>query len=165
MTKEKYEKMIDYFERSKVRSLILECICKIFPALCAAVYAAFIILLAIFRSGSFLKFVLIPLITFILVTVIRKLINRQRPYEALGYTPFLKYKEGKGQSFPSRHCASAFIIAFACMSVHIGVGIGMLVVAALIGASRFVSGMHYLSDVLAGILFSLFIAVLGFVVL
>lgn len=54
--------------------------------------------------------------------------------------------------FPSLHVAHAFVSAFACHSVHRGVGLGCVAWAALIGVSTVFTKQHYVADVLAGIL-------------
>lgn len=164
MKKETYEKMIRFFEQSKWRSLLLELVCKILPLLCGTVYLFIGVSLVYLRYGHLAKYAAVPAAGAVIVTILRKLINRQRPYEALGFVPFLKYKEGKGQSFPSRHTACAFLVAFACLYVFVPLGIGMFVLAVMIALSRLVSGMHYPSDVISGFFLSLIVAVLGFYV-
>ena len=51
---------------------------------------------------------------------------------------------------PSRHTASAFIIAMTFLYVNIPLGVFMLATAALISASRVLAGAHYIRDVLVG---------------
>ena len=165
MKKESYEKMIRFFEASLVRSLLLEIICRLLPLLCAAVYIVCGAGLIYMKDGRLWRYLIVPAAGFVFVTVFRKIVNRQRPYEALGFQPFLKYKEGKGQSLPSRHTASAFLIAMACLYIHLWLGIPMLVLAGIIGASRVVSGMHYLSDIISAIFISLLIAVFAYYVI
>lgn len=164
MKKEQYERIIAYFEASKWRSLILEGTAKILPVTTAAIYLCFAALLFIFKDPRTWSFSLVPALTFVCVTCIRKIINRPRPYDTLGYEPFLKYKEGKGQSFPSRHTASAWIIAFACFYVHPVTGIIMILIALAVSLSRILAGMHYISDVVAGFLFSVVAAIIGFII-
>ena len=55
-------------------------------------------------------------------------------------------------SFPSDHAAAAFAIAFAVLAFSRKAGIGFLLAATVIGLSRVALGLHYPSDVLAGIL-------------
>jgi membrane-associated phospholipid phosphatase len=63
-------------------------------------------------------------------------------------------------SFPSDHAAAAFAIAFAVLAFSRRAGAVFLAVAALIGLSRIALGMHYPSDVLAGLLVGLAAAAL-----
>jgi len=58
-------------------------------------------------------------------------------------------------SFPSDHAAAAFAIAFAVFAFSRRTGVVFLAVATLIGLSRIALGMHYPSDILAGLLVGL----------
>ncbi len=79
--------------------------------------------------------------------------NEQRPYERYG-KPSVFNKTTKGKSFPSRHTASAFIIAMAFMYESTPLGIAAMVISLLIEISRILSGAHYIHDVVAGMTFS-----------
>ena len=68
-------------------------------------------------------------------------------------------------SFPSAHAAGsmAFAVALSAVSLRLGaVGIALtiffLVLALLIGLSRIMVGVHYLSDVLMGFLFGMIVS-------
>lgn len=56
---------------------------------------------------------------------------------------------------PSRHTACAFIIAMAFMYVSIPLGIAYLIISAFIMISRVLAGVHFISDVIAGMAISL----------
>lgn len=55
-------------------------------------------------------------------------------------------------SFPSDHATAAFAIAFAVFFLARRVGAGFLVAATLVALSRVFIGLHYPSDVVAGVL-------------
>ena len=93
-------------------------------------------------------------------TLVRKLIDRPRPYTALGFTPLFP-KDKTGQSMPSRHCFSAAAIAGTAWYVLPPLGAVLAVLGVLIAISRVVTGVHYISDVLAGLAFGSVFAVLG----
>ena len=93
-------------------------------------------------------------------TLLRAAINRPRPYEALNFTPLFP-KDTKGQSMPSRHCFSAAAIAGTAWYVLPPLGAVLAVLGVLIAISRVVTGVHYISDVLAGLAFGSVFAVLG----
>jgi len=114
---------------------------------------------------SFTKALLVPAISFVLLTVVRALINRPRPYEAFEVQPVIP-KDTKGNSFPSRHVFSATIIAmtFVLMSPWSWLGLIFLCVSVLLAVVRVVSGVHYISDVVAGIIIAIVAAILGYVV-
>ena len=115
---------------------------------------------------SFTKALLVPGISFVLLSLFRKWINRPRPYEKFEVPPVIK-KDTKGQSFPSRHVFSATIISmtFLLMSPWSWLGILFLLVSIALAAVRVLSGVHFISDVLAGILIAVVAAVLGYLVI
>ena len=82
------------------------------------------------------------------------------PYTALGFTPLFP-KDKTGQSMPSRHCFSAAPIARTAWYVLPPLGAVLAVLGVLIAISRVVTGVHYISDVLAGLAFGSVFAVLG----
>lgn len=83
--------------------------------------------------------------------ILKNLVARPRPYETvLGALPLMI--EGDPLSFPSGHTTAAFAAAgvwFRSVSRK-WAGALALVLAALMGFSRMYIGVHYLSDVLAG---------------
>ena len=102
-----------------------------------------------------LDYFVIPLCAFIFTTVLRNVINRPRPFDMLDITPFREHKSGK--SFPSRHTVSAFAIAFALLNINIHLGIIALIIACIVGLSRIICAVHFISDVLCGFLIALII--------
>lgn len=115
---------------------------------------------------SFNKAVLVPGVSFVILSVVRKVINRPRPYEKFDMPPVIK-KDTKGNSFPSRHVFSATMIAmtFLLMSPWSWLGWVFLVVSLLLAIIRVVSGVHFISDVVAGVLTAVICAVLGYFIL
>lgn len=73
-----------------------------------------------------LRLALRPALCFLTVTVLRKILNFQRPYDVYDYVSLCDYHPGKGCSFPSRHTASAAIIALEIFHLWHGIGIIML---------------------------------------
>ena len=86
---------------------------------------------------------------YIVVTIARKLFNRPRPYEVYDFYT-VKPREKQGESFPSRHCYSAFVITTLAWLVSPLVSLGLLVLAALIAVTRVLLGIHFVRDVLCG---------------
>lgn len=165
MNKEAYEKVISFIRSSKWLTKGVWGLSKVLPLLMAALYCAGCLVLIIMRHSMTFKFLAVPAFVFIFVTIFRKIINRKRPYDALEYQPLLSYEPGKGKSFPSRHTASAFVIAFAFWWICPWIGILLTIGAAGVAISRVVAGMHYISDVLAGLTLSLVSAFLGYYLL
>ena len=113
------------------------------------------------RSGQFWRVLAVPAAVYVLGTLLRAAINRPRPYEALNFTPLFP-KDTKGQSMPSRHCFSAAAIVAAAFTVWVPLGVAACLLAAVVAVTRVLTGVHYPSDVLAGLAFGAGAAVIGF---
>lgn len=120
--------------------------------LTAAVYAAYplLILWQWRRAGEIpLRLLWVPASWLVLVSLLRRLINRPRPYESGGFPPLLP-KHSSGCSFPSRHAFSVFIIAATAWEVWPPAGVGLGIVGVGLCAVRVIGGVHYPSDVAVG---------------
>jgi undecaprenyl-diphosphatase len=96
------------------------------------------------------------LATAILVLAIKFSVRRQRPDGQWGAI----YRSTDPHSFPSGHAARAFLIA--TLAIGLGppwFGIVALLWAPLVTMARVAMGVHYLSDVLAGVLVGLLMGV------
>ena len=102
----------------------------------------------------------VPAAAFVAGTALRVAIDRPRPYKKYGFAPLFP-KDKTGQSMPSRHCFSAAAIAAAVWYVLPPVGAVLAVLAIIIAISRVITGVHFVSDVLAGLAFGLVFAVAG----
>lgn len=112
--------------------------------------------------GTLLRAVLVPGVSFALVTVLRKAINAPRPYEVFDASPIIP-KDTRGNSFPSRHAFSIFVVAMtfcACCPLA-WVGPVMLVVGVLLAVIRVVSGVHFPRDVVVGALLGMLAGFMG----
>ena len=130
----------------------------------AIVYPLTLVWLMLTRDPRIIRVLLVPAACFLLVTLIRPIINRQRPYDFFNAEPVGPYRSGKGKSMPSRHTASAAAIAIAVAYVfpHPVVFAAAAALALLIGALRVLSGQHFISDVLAATLLSVLISLIGY---
>lgn len=164
MKEEQYKLVTEYFSTTKSRTNTVKALHDVLPIIMMVSYPLQLICLLVndgFTSETFLKMLIIPLFVLIAVTVMRYAINAKRPYEVYDYTPVVA-KDTKGKSFPSRHTASAFIIAMGFLYIKLELGIIMLVIATIIAATRVVSGVHFIRDVIGGAAISIIIGLLGF---
>lgn len=93
--------------------------------------------------------------------VIKNLVCRTRPYDAVSDLKLIIERQ-HDYSFPSGHTASSFVSAtvfFRNLPKYIG--IPALVLACLIAISRLYVGVHYPSDVIAGVVSGIFLAVIA----
>lgn len=132
-------------------------------------YAAYpLLLIYMFRQqeAALVRAVLVPFISFVVLSVFRYLVNRKRPYEVFEMPPVIK-KDTRGKSFPSRHVFSAMMIAqtFLFLSPWNWLGLLFTAVALLLAAVRVCSGVHFISDVIAGAAFAVAAALTGYVLL
>jgi undecaprenyl-diphosphatase len=84
--------------------------------------------------------------------IISHLWERPRPFVTHQAFTHLLSAPSPDSSFPSDHAAIAFAIAFGVLAFSRRAGIFFLAAATLIGLSRIALGLHYPSDVLAGVL-------------
>lgn len=130
----------------------------------AAIYAAYMALLGVLawqRQALFWGVLCVPAAAFLVGTALRAGINRPRPYETLGFTPLFP-KHTRGKSMPSRHCFCAAAISVAAAVAWAPLGAVLAALAVLIAVTRVVTGVHYISDVLAGLLFGAAVGAGGF---
>jgi Membrane-associated phospholipid phosphatase len=84
---------------------------------------------------------------------LKPLVNRTRPYEVIEALRLWKVSPAKDASFPSGHTAASVASAVAlCGYLKKRWSIPLIVLALMIGFSRLYIGIHYPSDVLAGLL-------------
>lgn len=151
MNEKIFNHTLDYFNTHIISRHFLHFVYKVLPLVMFIIYPVLLVYAYFYLRLALPKLILVPLGVFLGVTVLRLLVNEQRPYEKYG-RPSVFGKETKGKSFPSRHTASAFIIAMAFLYVNVPAGITMLFIALLIEFSRILAGAHYIHDVAAGML-------------
>lgn len=161
INRQRYIAVMEFFKNNKTANLILKIIYKFLPFLVFVFYPIGIVWVFFKQSEIFFQFVLVPFGVFLMVTALRKLINEQRPYERYGIEPVF-FKDTKGESMPSRHTASAFIISMAMLKINLYLGIVYLAVSLIITTSRVLAGVHYIRDVLVGMAISV---VIGYIFL
>ena len=135
--------------------------------ICAGAYMLMLLNLMLLRDLRLIRVLLVPAACFIVCTILRPIIGRQRPYDRFAAEPVGSYKPGKGQSMPSRHTASAaaiaLAVAYALPSPLLIASMALLCI--LIAGLRVVCGQHYPSDVLAALILSGALSLIGYVLI
>lgn len=151
MKKETYIELMEHIRSCEKLANLIRFLYTALPLVMVVVYPVIVILNGI-RSvdHKFILSIIVSAVTLAGVYIMRKLINRQRPYEKF-MTASLIAKDKKGQSFPSNHAACGFVIAMTGFSVSPLLGFILLAVALLIALTRIFAGVHFISDVIAGV--------------
>ena len=154
-----YEELTKNYQTDAKRNQLRLCN-KIVTNVYYVVYPFLLLYLFVIQSEKLLPAILIPLLSIVGVTLLRKVLARPRPFEEYPIDQILE-KETQHNAMPSRHVFSASIIAMMCFTISPLFACILLVLAALEGYIRVVGGGHYPLDViigyLLGVLFGLFI--------
>lgn len=160
MKKETYVRMM---RGIKAHPNLVAVICRgnsILTSVVYAVYLIFMFWLLISRNENFLRILCTTAISFCVISIFRKVFNSPRPYEKFGEASVIA-KDKKGNSFPSRHVFSAFVIAVCFGYVNMWIG-GILVIVSLgIAVFRVIGGVHFPKDVIVGAVIGIMCAVIG----
>ncbi len=164
MTKDTYRMITEPFRQNPKLASGIHIANKICTGIMYIAYPVLLIVMFWQREPYVARLIIVPLDSLIILSVFRYMINRPRPYERFQMPPVIA-KETRGKSFPSRHVFSAMIIAltFLLATPWTGLGVGFVVVAVCLAIVRVLSGVHYISDVVAGIFFACFSAWLGYI--
>ena len=153
-----YQNMLSTINQHQKLKKIIIYMSQYLPYIIFIIYPCLITFLMVSHHSLLLEIIIKPMIAFVFVTLLRKIINRPRPFETMFITPLIHHDSG--ESFPSRHALSAMIIAFMFLKFNIYLGIFVLIIALIICLSRVLTGVHYISDILSAILIALIIALL-----
>lgn len=113
-----------------------------------------------YRKGGYMVIAVLIVSLLINNLMIKNMVDRPRPWVNIDRLDIL-IKKPRDFSFPSGHTASSFASAIIInRTVQGWMGIAALVLAIGIGVSRMYIGVHYPSDVLAGMISGILIAML-----
>lgn len=103
-----------------------------------------------------LKFILVVLVGGILSLILAKVTSmlwyNPRPFVVGNFTPLIPHAADNG--FPSDHVLLASFLGWTILRYSKKIGIGVLVVAAIIGISRVMAGVHHPIDVIGSFVVS-----------
>lgn len=162
MTADRYRAVIGWFNARPAAKKLLRAVSLGSVAAVYLLYAGLAVLMMLRGNSLLWPLLVVPAMVFVLGTALRRAINRPRPYETLGFTPLFP-KDTKGQSLPSRHCFSAACIAVAAIPVSPAAAAVLAGLAVVIALTRVLCGVHYISDVLVGLVFGAAASRLGLI--
>ena len=149
MQERAYKNMLSFMLRHKIFKNIAIILGKTITISVYVFYPLFLAYLYSIKSPESFKITIIPLVSFIILSVVRYFLNFPRPYEKYDIKP-LYNKKTKGKSCPSRHTFSAFVIGFCVMYVSLPLGALIVGLAAILAVSRVLCGIHFIRDVVWG---------------
>ncbi len=165
MSENGYKKSIEYFQAHTGQWRIINGISRVaFYAIMLSYGLCYI--LALLQHDYYLlaQVFVVPGLSFLAVTYFRKVMKRPRPYEVYAITPLIE-KESRGNSFPSRHVFSTFIIAMTALQLNGIFGGVILTLGVFLAVHRVLSGVHFIKDVAVGAALGIICGCLGFYVI
>lgn len=153
MKKETYEKMTGVLRKNECAAKLLGVLNKVLTYVIFAAYPLMLVYLFAVKRELLLRAVIVPAVSFVLLSVFRRAVNFPRPYEVFGMPPVIP-KKTKGKSFPSRHVFCVAIIGMTALYVFESPiwGAVIIVIAVLMAFLRVFTGVHFTRDVIAGFL-------------
>ena len=109
------------------------------------------------NSTLLYRSLIVPGVSFIVISIYRKMAGAPRPYQVYNFTPALK-KDTYAKSFPSRHVFSIFMVAYTCMQYWMIIGIILIFMGIILAVVRVIGGVHFIKDVIAGAVIATIIA-------
>ena len=161
MTKEQYEKISQPFKKKANCAKALRVVNLVLTCAVYVAYPALMLYLLITKSVHFQRCLFVPGVMFVAVSLLRKVINRPRPYETLDIEPII-HKEKSGQSMPSRHIFSVFVIAMTFLYINPYLSLPFFAIGVILALARVIGGVHYISDVLVGAAIGIVSGVIGY---
>lgn len=164
MTKEQYVKITEPLRSNPSRAKRVISLNHVLTILVFFTYPLYLLTLLLDSNPWLSRAILVPAVSFFLVSLIRYLINAPRPYEKFSLPPVLE-KDTKGKSFPSRHVFSVFMIAMTIFYDHPGAGMMLGILGVILAVVRVLTGVHEPKDVIAGAVAGIFCGFVGYCVL
>ena len=156
MNRERYLFLINWAKTIPEREKIICGLTKWIPITLGLFYVCSIAFCFLFHPIGVFRLLVRPFTCFCFVTVLRNLIKAPRPYDVFDYVPLCGYHPGKNRSFPSRHTASAVILA---LEMHLlwggAFGLFCIVLSIIMGICRILCGNHFIKDVVVGCLIAI----------
>lgn len=161
MTREQYIKITEPLRQNPEKTKWVVRMNQILTGVVFLLYPIYVVVQFAKKDPNLLRAILVPAVSFVLVTVFRKMLNAPRPYEKFDIPPVIE-KDTKGKSFPSRHVFSVFIIAVTIFTSYPALGILVGLIGVAMAVIRVLGGVHEIRDVVAGTLIGLVCGIVGF---
>lgn len=120
-----------------------------------SVFGAFVVWLKleIRQKKQFIVLAIVGgILTLLLAKIGSHLFYNPRPFVVGHFVPY--FAHGNDNGFPSDHTLLAAMLAFVSWRYSKKAGIGLLIIAIIIGLSRVVAGVHHVIDIIGSIVFA-----------
>ena len=161
MKEQTYRNMVDAINSVPLMRQYIIWFNRIVTGAVYLLYPALLVLLYCTKNDGLLPAVVIPGVSFILLSIVRDRINKPRPYEVFDLEPIIN-KKTCGHSVPSRHIFCMFLIAVPVFYFYPLAGVLIGLVGAALAVNRVMGGVHFVRDVVAGALCGVLCGVVGF---
>ncbi len=162
MKRETYQAMLENIRRTPALYGYVLWSDRILTKVSYIIYPLFLLYLVINKRPELMKAILVPAISFVVLSIFRYLYNAPRPYEVFGIPSLIK-KDTAGKSFPSRHVFSACVISMTVFYTCRPLGVFLMVCSLLLAVFRVLGGVHFTKDVLVGAIFGILSGAMMFV--
>lgn len=136
------------------------CITNVSSPIFHVTYALLLLWQLLGGDRTIVPSILGPAAAYVAARALRLISHRDRPYVALEIESRISHDEAS--SFPSMHATSAFVIATSVWYVHPPAGIALLFLAAITALSRVMVGVHYPTDIAAGVVLGVSMSIIAF---
>ena len=164
MNEKRFQKVTEVIRKRKLLVMAINLLDKLITAITFMCYPLLLAYLFVNKSDLLLSAVLVPGVSFAVVTVFRRLYNSKRPYEVYEFEPVIQ-KNTLGKSFPSRHVFSIFVIGMTFLQVQTDLGIWFMFLGVLLAMIRVFGGVHFIKDVTVGAAAGIIFGCIGFYVI
>lgn len=166
-----YSRISEYIKKHSGLVTALNLLDKAITYITVVLYLALLVYLYFIGAGGnrmgyviLYRSILIPGVSFVVVSIFRRKIAAPRPYEVYNFSPAIK-KDTVGKSFPSRHVFSIFIVAATYMQVSVELGLFIGLMGIILAMLRVFGGVHFVKDVICGCIIGILCGFIGFGVL
>ena len=164
ITAQQYQAWSQPIRQNPTAMRIFRIVNIVLPRIPYIAYPLLLLWLFLQHDARFVRVLVVPGISFVLLSLFRDKFNAPRPYEALTIDPLI-HKDTKGHSFPSRHVFSFAVIACAFWYLNRIIGIIFMCGSVLMAIIRVLGGVHFPKDVIAGFIIGIICGMIGFVLL
>ena len=151
MDVKRYKMCMDFWESHSKLLIIAKMLHHIAVAAVYIAFPSFLLYIALKQDTFFITAFSVCLISFILLSLYRKMADKKRPSEVYGIPSAIE-RDKKGKSFPSRHSFSAAVISVCLFHISLPLGATFLTISIIIAALRVLLGLHFVKDAVAGLL-------------